>query len=67
MLRRKYKYEKQYLKIDLTQTNFDYEGEDKFNIGIDIDEEVNGSPQNFSPTKTCDIEDIPENLYKSAV
>ena len=40
VLRKKYKYQKQYLKIDLTQTNFDYDGEDKFSLGIDIEEEL---------------------------
>lgn len=38
--RRGYKYEKQNLKIDITQSNFEYDGPDKFNIGISIDEET---------------------------
>lgn len=41
VLRKKYKYQKQYLKIDLTKSNFDnsFDGQDKFDIGIDVEEE----------------------------
>lgn len=44
VMRRKHKYQKQYLKIDLTQTNFEYEGPDKYNIGIDVDVECMEQP-----------------------
>jgi serine/threonine protein kinase len=40
VLRRQYKYEKQYLKVDLTMTNFEYDEDDKFDIGLNIEEET---------------------------
>ena len=45
IIHQKHKYQKQYLKIDLTQTNFDYNELDKYNIGIDIDEEIEGDDE----------------------
>ena len=47
----KHKYQKQYLKIDLTQSNFEYTGEDKYDIGIDVVLEArddSGRPELFA-------------------
>lgn len=46
VMKKRYKYEKQYLRIDLTKSNFEktFEGHDRFEIGINITEECEVAP-----------------------
>ena len=59
ILNKKYKYYKQSLKIDLTQTNFDYESDDKYKIGINVDEECGLIPQNEDDFNN---DNMPDNM-----